>query len=429
MRVWTVVLLMLATGCATTRVVTLDTGQGPPIIYTPAESTPIEVDEDAFKKAVVQLVLDLKLDVALREADAEHSRSLLASVGGIADGAQGRTVPASYERICQRQSKPDNCLRLLSGGFELGVMERRMLSLYFALDTVWQGVEEVIADLAHPAALRAMITTLVGTALVMLVTPEPLTKLVAIALTASLIAYLGTGPVWHMGKAFLRLMEESKHARNFTELEGAGHRFGKVLGANGTRVLVLVALAALGGKNALAAQGPKLPGAAQATLRAQMEGGFQWSAALSGEVQSLSIPAAGVLNITLAPTAVAAVALGNGGGIQGDPEGPIHHICTNKNELSEASGGPWTPLFEDVFAKAGMSLDDSANLVRIKGHQGPHPREYHQEVLDRIQRATEGCRGVARCRSALEEELARIARELTTPGTRLRKLLTKEPGT
>lgn len=338
-----IALLMLATGCATTRVVSLDTGQGAPIVYTPIESDPVEINEEEFKRAVTQFVLDMELNVALNESERDDSRSLLVSAEGIVDGAQGRTVSSSYERICQRQSDPGSCLSLLTGGFTLGPMERRMMALYFALDTIWEGVEEAIKDLTNPAALRAMISTMIGTALVMLVAPEPVTKLITIALTASLIAYLGTGPVWHIGQAFLRLMDESRDAKNFSELEGAGHRFGKVLGANGARVLVVVALAALGGKNAMAVQAHKLPGAAQAALRAQAEGGFQLSAAYAGEVKAIAVPAAGVLNITLAPTAVAAVAMGPGSGVQGDPDGPVHHICTDKNEISEVSGGPWTP--------------------------------------------------------------------------------------
>ncbi|WP_164020261.1 AHH domain-containing protein [Pyxidicoccus trucidator] len=423
-----VALLTLAAGCVTTRVVHLDTGQGTLVVHTPVESAPVEIDEDAFKSAVAQLVLDLKLDVALKEVGEQDRRSLLASAGGIVDGTQGRTVPASYERICRRQSEPESCLSLLAGGSTPGAMERRTMALYFALDTVWEGVEEAIRDLADPVVLRAMITTMIGTALILIVAPEPITKLVAIALTASLIAYLGTGPVWHMGRAFLRLLEESKDSRNLAELKDAGHRFGKVLGANGTRVLVLVALAALGGKNAMAAQRPRLPGAAQAAMRAQAEGGFQLSAAFTGEVQAMTVPAAGVLNITLAPTAVAAVALGTGGGIQGDLEGEIHHICTNKNEVSDRTGGPWSPIFEDIFKQAGMTLNDTVNLVRIKGHKGSHTREYHQEVLNRIARAMKGCKDTAQCRTRLVNELSRIAHDLTTPGTMMRRLIMKEPG-
>ncbi|MCP3103840.1 AHH domain-containing protein [Myxococcus sp. K15C18031901] len=428
-------LLLLASGCASTRVVHLDTGRGDAIAFTPEESEPVEIGEDAFKRAVAQLVLDMRLDVAFREVEQDDRRSLLASSAGIVDGAQGRSVPPSYERICQRQDEPQSCLSLLAGGLVLGPTERRMFALYFALDTVWEGVEEAIRDMVNAAALRAMVTTMIGTALVMLVAPEPITKLIAIALTASLIAYLGTGPVWNIGQGFLRLMDESRDAVRVDELASAGHRFGRVLGDNGARVLVVVALAALGGKNAMAAQGPRMPGFAQAASRAQMEGGFQLAGALTGEVQAISVASAGVLNVTLAPTAVAAVAMGAGkgtgavtgavGGIQGDPDGEVHHICTDKNTKSDATGGPWTPEFERVFNRAGMKLDDPANLIRIREHKGPHPREYHEAVYSRIDRMTRGCRGTARCRALLVEELAKIARELVREGSELRALVTK----
>ncbi|QDE97113.1 AHH domain-containing protein [Myxococcus xanthus] len=431
-------LLLLASGCASTRVVHLHTGGGDPITFTPVESDPVEIGKDEFKRAVAQLVLDMRLDVAFREVEEDGRHSLLASSEGLVDGAQGRSVPSAYERICQRQDEPHSCLSMLAGGFSLGPSERRMLALYFALDTVWAGVEDAIRDMVNPAALRAMVTSMIGVALVMLVAPEPITKVIAIALTASLIAYLGTGPVWNLGQGFLRLLDESRDAAGFADLERAGHRFGKVLGDNGARVLVIVALSALGGKSAMASQGPKMPGFAQAASRAQLEGGFQLSGALAGEVQAISISSAGVLNVTLAPTAVAAVAMGAGEGtapavgvggrIQGDPDGEIHHICTDKNDKSDRTGGPWTPVFRDFFKQAGLSLDDAANLVRIRGHKGSHTREYHQEVLNRISIAMKGCRDTAQCRSRLVNELSKIARDLTTAGTKMRKLILKDPG-
>ncbi|MCE9670758.1 AHH domain-containing protein [Myxococcus stipitatus] len=431
-------LLLLASGCASTRVVHLDTGRGDPIAFTPEESEPVEIGEDAFKSAVAQLVLDMRLDVAFQEVEQDDRRSLLASSAGLVDGAQGKPVHPSYERICQRQDEPHTCLSLLAGGLALGPTERRIFALYFALDTVWKGVEEAIRDMVNAAALRAMVTTMIGTALVMLVAPEPITKLIAIALTASLIAYLGTGPVWNIGQGFLRLMDESRDAVRVDELASAGHRFGKVLGDNGARVLVVVALAALGGKSAMAAQGPRMPGFAQAAARARMEGGFQLAGALTGEVQAISVPSAGVLNVTLAPTAVAAVAMeagegtgavtGAAGGIQGDPDGKVHHICTDKNTISDTNGGPWTQRFQALFDKAEMSLNDPANLIRITGHQGPHPIEYHRAIFARLTNATARCGSTAACRVALERELARVARDLLREGSSLRKLITKRPG-
>ncbi|WP_420714984.1 hypothetical protein [Corallococcus sp. bb12-1] len=71
-------------------------------------------------------------------------------------------------------------------------------------------------------------------------------------------------------------MEETADAPSAEQLKDVGHRFGKVMGDNGARVLV-IAMAALGGRSAMAAQGPRMPGFTQAALRAQVEGGFQLS--------------------------------------------------------------------------------------------------------------------------------------------------------
>jgi hypothetical protein len=275
----------------------------------------------------------------------------------------------------------------------------------------------------NPAALKAMVTSAALTALLTITLPEPVTKVIAVALTAAMVAYLGVIPVWEIGRGFVRLWDESEKATSIIELQNIGHRFGRVLGTNGTRVLVLAVTAALGGKSALAAQGPKLPGFSQAALRAQAEGGFQLEAALSGEVSSIAVPASGVLNVALAPGAVAAIAMYSKGQIPGDAEGPVHHICTNKNMISAVSGGPWTPLCERLFGRAGMELEDVANKVRLKAHEGPHPREYHQAVIDRLEKALGRCNTAETCRVRLVEELARIANDLLTPGSDLRRLI------
>jgi hypothetical protein len=71
-----------------------------------------------------------------------------------------------------------------------------------------------------------------------------------------------------------------------------------------------------------------------------------------------------------------------------------------------------------------MSLNDPANKVRVTGHKGPHPEEYHQEVFDRLSEAMQGCRNIQQCRDALTGALQRLGRLISTPGTRLNKLVT-----
>jgi hypothetical protein len=103
---------------------------------------------------------------------------------------------------------------------------------------------------------------------------------------------------------------------------------------------------------------------------------------------------------------------------------PTHHLATNKNWLSAARGGPWSPKFARLFERAEMALDDAANKVDVAGHRGPHPREYHQTVYDRLMGATEGLMGEEYA-TALVRELRAIAKDVTTPGSELNKMITK----
>ncbi|MCY1031623.1 AHH domain-containing protein [Corallococcus sp. BB11-1] len=424
-------LLLFAGGCATARVVHLDAGDGRQVLHESVEVDPVQVGEDEFKLALTQLILDLRMDVAFREMDAAdargwaRSRTLLASSKGLADSGADAPPESLYARICP---DPNDCLSLMGGaGLAFSRRDRTLTALSFALDTVWGSVEAEVGKLLNPVVLKAMLTSAALTVLLTMAIPEPITKVLAIALTAAMVAYLGVVPVWEIGRGFVRLWDDAEKAASVIELQDIGHRFGKTLGTNGTRVLVLLVTTALGGKSAMAARGPRLPGFSQAALRVQAEAGFQLGTALNGGVTSIAMPAAGVLNVALAPGATAAVAMYSNG-IPGDAEGPIHHICTNKNLISAVTGGPWTPRCEDVFKKAGMTLESASNKVRLNGHEGPHPEKYHNAVVVRLERAVARCRTTESCRASLSDELARIANELLTPGSPLRSLIVKMEG-
>ncbi|WP_233591500.1 MULTISPECIES: AHH domain-containing protein [unclassified Corallococcus] len=74
---------------------------------------------------------------------------------------------------------------------------------------------------------------------------------------------------------------------------------------------------------------------------------------------------------------------------------------------------------------ASMTLEDVANKVRLKGHEGPHPERYHAEVVRRLETAVKLCRTPETCRAKLMNELAKIADELLTRGSDLRSYLVK----
>jgi hypothetical protein len=81
-------------------------------------------------------------------------------------------------------------------------------------------------------------------------------------------------------------------------------------------------------------------------------------------------------------------------------------------------------MFKKIFDRAGMSLDDPTNKVRVQGHRGPHPEEYHQVVFKRLNEAIGDCSSMQQCRKSLTEELKSLAQEISTPGSRLNKLVT-----
>ncbi|MFT0477761.1 AHH domain-containing protein, partial [Pseudomonas antarctica] len=106
---------------------------------------------------------------------------------------------------------------------------------------------------------------------------------------------------------------------------------------------------------------------------------------------------------------------------------PVHHICTNKNCVSTARGGPWTPKFEAIFTRAGLDLDDAINKVAVPGHKGPHPQDYHAYIYDQLQSATVGVpANTSAYKNAIELTLERIKVEAVTPGSQVNRWLRKE---
>ena len=111
----------------------------------------------------------------------------------------------------------------------------------------------------------------------------------------------------------------------------------------------------------------------------------------------------------------------------GDPNNDCqrHHICTDKNSISERSGGPWTPRFQKLFDNAGMRMGAEENQVLMEAHYGPHPETYHQIVYDRLNGAVQGyAPGSAEYAAAFRNELAIIKEELSQPGSFLYRLVT-----
>ncbi|WNG32986.1 hypothetical protein F0U61_04655 [Archangium violaceum] len=264
--------------------------------------------------------------------------------------------------------------------------------------------------------------------------PEPFfSKALAAAVTLGLMMTYTAAELYAVGLACLHLYREAEAARTQAQLEAVAERFGKALGGVGLRVLVTVAGAKL-------ARG--LPEVPQGGLWARLSpprfafaggrGGFKVSGGTRARVSVAdgTVVFMGVSASTTASAVTTAASSARTTGACAESKGDdnhAHHLATNKNDKSESSGGPWTPEFKTLFARAGMSLEDPANIVYLRGHKGPHPEEYHSEIFERLSRAIVNCRRQSECRAQLVEELDNIAGDVCTPGSKLNKLATRKP--
>ncbi|MFY2558191.1 AHH domain-containing protein [Corallococcus terminator] len=434
-------LLVGLTGCASGRVVRLETGQGPPVIFTPhgGEAGPVELERREFKEAVARLAREIRTSANPQRA----ARNLLGveARGGAylfnprtrqmtpLDGdALASDMPTAevelsraYLRWCERTGRKGDCLGLLVDSPTVSGDGRYALTMALAQGVVLEEMLDAFKGMADPhAALSAALWT-ITLYMVLWSVPEPVSKGLAAVMTATAIVYLGVDTFWTLVEGFKLLVEEADRATTFDELSEAGERYGRVMGRNAARAFVLLATVAVGNTAAgFANKVPTLPGSAQAAVLAGERAGLRL--AFVGEVGAVAV-SGGAVTVALAPDAVA-WALAGTAAAPVDAEGHDHHIATNKWWKSTNNEGPWSPKFQRIFDKAGMSLDDPANIVHVKGHKGPHPQAYHDRILERLTAATSGCRTMAQCREVLTAELGKLARQVSTPGTSLNKLVT-----
>ena len=442
-----VLLWALSTACSSTHVVRLDTGQGESFIHVPRtdDARPVELVEDEFTNAIAKEVRQKRpllnpekaarelFDVPLRSGWYRYSqREGVVPLDGPLPASQWAGVNArvtqEYLRFCEALGKPGDCRSVLMNNPQLTGDGRYALGMSFAIEEIAPQMVQSFKDMADPEAIKASLYWTMTIYAAMWLAPEPVfSKGLATVITASFVCYIGVDTFWTLIQGWRRLVEELDHATSFVQIRDAGKKYGKVMGKNAARAFALLLTAAIGQTaSSFSAKVPTLPGSAQASVAGAARMGVPLTEV--AHVEAVAVTAAAVI-ITLAPNVVAATAQSVNGAASRpvDAEGPEHHIASDKFSTSTNNGGPWTPRYQELFDKAGMSLDDAANKVRVPGHKGPHPQEYHEEVFRRLRDATLECRSIQDCRTALTSELQRLGRQISTPGTRLNKLVTRSP--
>jgi hypothetical protein len=99
-----------------------------------------------------------------------------------------------------------------------------------------------------------------------------------------------------------------------------------------------------------------------------------------------------------------------------------HHLTTLENVVSEAGGGPYTPLFERLLARGGLRITDPRLAIEVPGHAGPHAAANWYTYM-KLQEAIRGLTGESATRQAILQRVRALRIEALTPGETLNTLI------
>jgi hypothetical protein len=277
----------------------------------PTDFEPVRVGDAEFQAALVTLVLDMPMRVASSASGRRGGGLAPGSGGSGAEAGQSDLVP-SYGRYCERRGTPGDCLTLFDDSPHLQADDKRNIALALAVGPALEGVGTEVRAMLDPTRVLATVSIAITTYMALLLAPEPVTKGVAAAFTVLMWGYLGW-EFFDLIRAYAQLSEDSARATTFAELREAGERFGRVIGPNSVRILVMVGTAAVGETAALVSKVPKLPGFGQASRTVELNAGLSMVDAATGvERVIVSVPE-GTIRVVLPVTAVAMSARSGGG--------------------------------------------------------------------------------------------------------------------
>jgi hypothetical protein len=256
-------------------------------------------------------------------------------------------LKVKYLRWCQPRGGGD-CLGLFTDGPYLRTDDRRTLALALAFGTVLDETQAALGRELSPQAILSSLVWAAGLYLALWLVPEPSTKAAAAVLSVVLLAWLGMDAMWGLMDSWASMAHRAHEATTFEELREAGESFGRVIGTDAARALIL-AVATLSGRTLgeVAAHVRSLPrfNQVQAQWAVQgMEGSVAvaMEEAVAVEVVVEQSRALVVLTSPQAPLAINVLAksgsAGGGGGHSGTVA--IHHRGGNKQVIL-SNGERW----------------------------------------------------------------------------------------
>lgn len=211
------------------------------------------------------------------------------------DSSLARELQQEYARVCHELNAGTDCLGLQTDGPVLTLEDARTLALAIGLAPALQQLKHSLKEMVEPAAVLSMIVWTCAIYLAMWMLPEPVSKVLAASLTVGLIGWLGVSTVWNLMEGWGVLVKEVEGASSVTQVRAAGEKYGRVLGENTSRVLVMLVTAALGGTVAkFAKKLPRLPGFSRAAARTEAQGVSLQNAA---QVEEVAVASEGTFSV------------------------------------------------------------------------------------------------------------------------------------
>ncbi|HEX5744908.1 MAG TPA: hypothetical protein VFZ09_01615 [Archangium sp.] len=353
-----------------------DPGADEAVLFNlPTDFQPVQVSDSELTAALTTLWLHLPLRVSTPCPPLYVGRKLaLVSAPVVTGDAWQSELARSYGRFCERRGTPGDCLTLFDDGPHLDARDKRSIALALAVGPALEGLDAELRAMLDPARVLATLSFTMTAYLALLIAPEPVTKGVALAFSALLWGYLGW-EFFELLRAYVQLHEDAPRATSFAELREVGGRFGRVIGPNSVRILVMVATAAIGETATLVSKGPNLPGFGQASRTVESDVGLRLMDAATNAERVIVSVNEGTIRIVL-PTTAVAMSARNGGGNRPSNGGDV----TPKGEAPSASRYRAFKSF-DAFKNAMGSAGEGKAWHHIVEQRKVNVERFGSEVI------------------------------------------------
>lgn len=288
----------------------------------------------------------------------------------LAEGSAERLTREYLEWCSGTRLGGGDCLHLLQHTTGLSLHGRYVVTLVMSMTASFGPMLDSLKEFADPNAVAVTLASAVAMYLVLLLVPEPISKLISLTITGTLIGYIGLTAFWDLVYGWRALAKAVDGATELTELRRAARDFGKVLGPQIGQVLILLVSHSLG--KGIAAQGATSP-PRFAEASAQAERLLRVRLAAAGAARSVTL-GAGAITISLATNATVVGGSSSNAALGDDPagkqdkllsQGEIDLLKKNGIDIHEIKGAKGAST-RDLYKTPGGDI-----VVKPKGGTGP----------------------------------------------------------